>query len=295
MATAARGFGSPITLRIEGGSGLPSVAADRSKLETALVNLATNAREAMPVGGTLTLTAAADKVTAANVHPAGLKPGRYICLSVTDTGTGMDRKTLEHATEPFFTTKEQDTGTGLGLSMAKGFAEQSGGGLTIRSEPGRGTTVTLWLPVADERTEVAQERPGLAPVEGLARRVLVVEDEELVREMLVASLKDAGFSVLAAATGTEALALLGAGEPLDAMVSDLSMRGMDGLAQIREVHVLRPGLPAVLLTGYAGNAAHLAVSGAVPGAFTLLRKPVSIAKLAATIEMAIAAKAGSDG
>jgi CheY-like chemotaxis protein len=179
--------------------------------------------------------------------------------------------------------------------MAKGFAEQSGGGLTIRSEPGRGTTVTLWLPVADERTEVAQERPGLAPVEGLARRVLVVEDEELVREMLVASLKDAGFSVLAAATGTEALALLGAGEPLDAMVSDLSMRGMDGLAQIREVHVLRPGLPAVLLTGYAGNAAHLAVSGAVPGAFTLLRKPVSIAKLAATIEMAIAAKAGSDG
>ena len=152
--------------------------ADRGQLETVLVNLATNARDAMPDGGTLTLAAATEEVTAARVHPVGLKPGDYVRLAVTDTGTGMDRTTLERAMEPFFTTKPQDKGTGLGLPMAKGFAEQSGGGLAIESAPGEGTTVTIWLPVADVRTEAAQIQPGLAPVAGLARRVLVVDDED---------------------------------------------------------------------------------------------------------------------
>ena len=288
-------LGSPITIRVESGPGLPAVMADRGQLETVLVNLATNARDAMPDGGTLTLAAAAEEVVAPRVHPAGLKPGQYARLAVTDTGTGMDQTTLERALEPFFTTKPQDKGTGLGLSMAKGFAEQSGGALAITSALGRGTTVTLWLPVADVRQEAAQVQPGLAPVAGLARRVLLVEDEDVVREMLVASLEDAGFAVLAAGNGAEALALLEAGEPVDALVSDLSMPGMGGLELIREAHVRRSGLPAVLLTGYAGEVAHLAVSGAQPGAFSLLRKPVSVAQLVDRIEMVLATKARSGG
>jgi PAS domain S-box-containing protein len=290
-------LGSPITVRVEGDrSGLAAVMADRGQLETVLVNLATNARDAMPDGGTLTLAVAVEEeVVAARVHPAGLKPGQYVRLAVKDTGTGMDRTTLERALEPFFTTKPQDKGTGLGLSMAKGFAEQSGGALAIESAPGRGTTVTLWLPVADVRKEAAQVQPGLAPVAGLARRVLVVEDEEMVREILVASLEDAGFAVLAAGNGTEALALLEAGEPVDALVSDLSMPGMGGLALIHEAHVRRPGLPAVLLTGYAGEAAHLAVSGAPPSAFSLLRKPVSVVQLVDRIEMVLATKTRTRG
>jgi PAS domain S-box-containing protein len=286
----AQTLGSPINVCVEGGTGLAAVMADRGQLETVLVNLATNARDAMPDGGTLTLAAATEEVTAAGVSPIGLKPGQYVRLAVADTGTGMDRTTLERAMEPFFTTKPQDKGTGLGLPMAKGFAEQSGGGLAIESAPGEGTTVTIWLPVADVRTEAAQIQPGLAPVAGLARRVLVVDDEDLVREVLVASLEEAGFAVLAAGNGAEALALLEAEEPVDALVTDLSMPGMGGLALIREAQVRRPGLPAVLLTGYAGEAAHLAVSGAPPGAFSLLRKPVSVAQLVDRIEMVLAAR-----
>ena len=292
----AQTLGSPITVRVETGSQLPAVMADRGQLETVLVNLATNARDAMPGGGTLTLAAAAEEVPAAPGHPAGLQPGEYVRLAVTDTGTGMDRTTLDHALEPFFTTKSQDKGTGLGLSMAKGFAEQSGGTLAIESAPGRGTTVTLWLPVADMLTEAVRVRPGLAAAGGLARaRVLVVEDEDTVREMLVASLEAAGFAVLAASNGAEALALLEAEEAVDALISDLFMPGMGGLAVIREAHVRRPGLPAVLLTGYAGEAAHLAVSGALPGAFSLLRKPVSIAQLVDRIEMVLAARTRAAG
>ena len=230
-------------------------------------------------------------MAAGQVHPAGLQPGHYVRLEVRDTGIGMDRDTLARAMEPFFTTKPQDKGTGLGLPMAKGFAEQSGGALAVGSERGRGTTATLWLPVAGEPTEAAQVRPGLAAVDGLARRVLLVDDEDTVRETLVASLEDAGFAVLAAGNGTQALALLEADEPVEVLVTDLSMPGMGGLALIREARLRRPGLPAVLLTGYAGDAAHLAVSGAPPGAFSLLRKPVSVAQLVDRIEMVLAAKA----
>nr|WP_294528367.1 hybrid sensor histidine kinase/response regulator [uncultured Rhodopila sp.] len=289
----AQTLGSPITVRVQGASGLPAVMADRRQLETVLLNLATNARDAMQAGGTLTLAAAEDEIAAGRVHPAGLKPGRYIRLAVTDTGCGMDQATLDRAAEPFFTTKPQDQGTGLGLPMAKGFAEQSGGALTIESAPGRGTTVTLWLPVAGMRSEAAQVQPGLAPVAGLPRRVLVVDDEDVVRETLVASLEEAGFAVLAAANGVEALALLEAGEAVDALVTDLSMPGMGGLALVHEAHLRRPGLPSVLLTGYAGEAAQLAVSGGRPSGFSLLRKPVSAAQLVDRIEMVLATPTGA--
>jgi signal transduction histidine kinase/ActR/RegA family two-component response regulator len=284
-------LGSPITVRIINDEfDLPAAMADRGQLETVLVNLAINARDAMPRGGTLTLAVIAEEVTVGRIHRTGLEPGRYVRLSVTDTGTGMDQATLARAMEPFFSTKAQDKGTGLGLSMAKGFAEQSGGVLAIDSAPGRGTTVTLWLPVADEQQQVAQAMPGLAPVAGLTRRILLVEDEDLVRETLAANLEECGFSVLTAGSGAEALVLLGAGKAIDAIVSDLSMPGMDGLALIRAIHQQRPNLPAILLTGFAGEASQLVTGTGSPG-FSLLRKPVTTAHLVDRIEATLTAHA----
>jgi PAS domain S-box-containing protein len=284
-------LGSPISVRIKtDGSSLPALSADRGQLETVLVNLATNARDAMPDGGLLTFFAVAAEYAAGRSNPAGLSPGQYVQMSVSDTGTGMDKATLARAMEPFFTTKPQDKGTGLGLSMAKGFTEQSGGALAIDSTPGQGTTVTLWLPVAIEQQEPAQAQPGETPVVGLLRRILVVDDEHMVRETLVAALEDAGFSVLAAENGAEALALLEADEPVDVMVSDKSMPGMDGLALIRAAHQRRPDLPAILLTGFAGEASQLA-TGTAARNFSLLRKPVSIAQLVDRIEAVLSARA----
>jgi signal transduction histidine kinase len=162
----AHAMGAPgLRVRIEAEPDLPPVLADRGELETVLVNLAANARDAMPQGGTLTLAAAAVTVSerAEAPHPAGLRPGlrpgRYVRLSAADTGAGMDAETLARAAEPFFTTKPEGRGTGLGLTMAREFAEQAGGGFAVASEPGRGTTVTLWLPVAGAAA------PGAGPAE----------------------------------------------------------------------------------------------------------------------------------
>ena len=158
----AHAMGAPgLRVRIEAEPDLPPMLADRGELETVLVNLAANARDAMPQGGTLTLAAAAVTVSerAEAPHPAGLGPGRYVRLSAADTGAGMDAETLARAAEPFFTTKPEGKGTGLGLTMAREFAEQAGGGFAVASGPGRGTTVTLWLPVAGAAA------PGAGPAE----------------------------------------------------------------------------------------------------------------------------------
>jgi CheY-like chemotaxis protein len=206
----------------------------------------------------------------------------------------MDPATLARVTEPFFTTKPQGQGTGLGLAMARGFAEQSGGALQLESEPGQGTTVTLWLPEAEPNAAAALPPIG-SPVDGdRARdhhRVLVLDDDPLVREVLAQQLGVAGFNVLRAESGAEALALLAAGEHVDGMVTDLSMPGLDGLAVIREAQSRIPGLPAVLLTGYAGDIAALAVRGAPNKSFTLLRKPVSGQVLADRLRGLLAARA----
>jgi signal transduction histidine kinase len=153
----ARTLGDGVTVRIEVEPGLPALMADGGQLETALLNLAANACDAMPNGGLLTFAATAETVEGEGCHRALLDPGRYVRLAVSDNGTGMDAEALARAAEPFFTTKPPGCGAGLGLSMAKGFAEQSGGGLVIASEPGRGTTVTLWLPAADEAGETLAE------------------------------------------------------------------------------------------------------------------------------------------
>ncbi|WP_456313406.1 PAS domain-containing protein [Rhodovastum atsumiense] len=295
-------LGGQVIVRVELEPMLPAVIVDRKELETALINLATNARDAMPKGGTLTLSAVAETVGTAGIHPAALRPGRYARLEVHDDGAGMEPETLARAAEPFFTTKPVGQGTGLGLSMAKGFAEQSGGGLAIDSEPGCGTTVTLWLPVAEGDQQTAATRHAVREPGAIGKpaiRILLVDDEEMVRETLAAGLGDAGLSVLVAQSGGEALALLDEGEPVDALVTDLSMPGMDGLSLIGHARERRRGLPALVLTGHVESARKRPADGGPGEPLAILRKPIDAERLAEEVEDILAAGArygdGSSG
>jgi CheY-like chemotaxis protein len=277
-------LGTTITVVAVVSAHIPALIADQAQLETAIINLGTNARDAMPDGGTLTLSAEAEHVGVEDHHPAGLLAGDYVRLSVADTGTGMDAATLSRVSEPFFTTKLIGQGTGLGVAMVKGFAEQSGGALSITSAPATGTKVSVWLRQATGDVQVAPtvEKQVLTAI-GVAARILVVDDDDLVREMVAASLEEAGFGTLVASSGLEAIALIEAGETVDAMVSDLSMPGMNGVATIQKVRALRPRLPCFLLTGYVGERAALSADNT----FTLVRKPVSGRALVAQIEASL--------
>lgn len=282
----AHTLGTNITVRLDAAAGLPHLMADRGQLETVLINLATNARDAMPSGGVLTLSA--------HLHEArdgdGLPPGRYVQITAHDTGAGMAPEVLARASEPFFTTKEVGSGTGLGLAMARGFAEQSGGRLQIGSVPGQGTTVSLWLPLATAGLDDGSGDGSPNPQAATRARILVVDDDPLVRGVLAAQLEDLGYSVAAMPDGSSALALLDGtgGGSVSLLVSDLTMPGMDGVALIRAAQERHRYLPAILLTGYAGGGAALAVGGAVSGSFSLLQKPVSATQLADRISALLA-------
>lgn len=286
----APGLGARIRIRVEAPETLPPLLADRGQLETVLVNLAANARDAMPEGGTLVLAALAERV--GPWAPAGLAAGRYIRLEVRDDGTGMPPEVLTRAVEPFFTTKPAGEGTGLGLAMAKGFAEQSGGALRIESRPGGGTVVRLWLPESVAAPLPAGPAAAPPPAPAGAPTVLLVDDEEMVRETMVEELEAAGYRVHAAADAAEALALIEAGAAVAALVTDLTMPGMDGLGLIREVRRRRPGLPAVLFTGYADDAVTRSRGDPAEERFVLLRKPISGAEVAATVAGLLDAEEG---
>lgn len=287
-------LGAEIEVRIEAPHPLPPILADKWQLETVLVNLSVNARDAMaPLGGgTLTLSAVAATILPSRTPEDNLKPGTYIRIAVEDTGLGMDAPTLARATEPFFTTKSDSKGTGLGLAMAKGFVEQSGGALRITSVRGLGTTVTLWLPCTETETKralPAEAKPAEdnetppAHVRGL--RILLVDDEALVRDALADDLAALGWTVITAATGAEALSHLDQPEVLDLLVTDLAMPGMDGLALIRAARERQPRLPALLLTGHAGDAhADLLGLAEANGPFAMLRKPAHAEAMWASCE-----------
>jgi signal transduction histidine kinase/ActR/RegA family two-component response regulator len=281
----AHTLGYTAEVHVEVEAGLPLLLADRGQLETVLVHLATNARDAMqPDGGVLTFFATRQAISSGDVHPAGLAQGRYVCLCVSDTGAGMDAPTLARAVEPFFTTKPVGKGTGLGLAMARGFAEQSGGALSITSAPGCGTTVLLWLPQAEDALKpVPVDRTRVPRRDGAAKtrtpRILLVDDDAAVRELLTEELIGRDFHVEQAGDGASALEQFGDGGGIDLLVSDLSMPSMDGLALITAVQQRRPGLPAILLTGYARDDVSLAVGGALRPAYTLLCKPVRALQL----------------
>jgi CheY-like chemotaxis protein len=280
----AHTLGTHIAVHVALPPDLPQVHADRGQLETVLVNLATNARDAMEGGGSLVLAAAPHTVAAGDSDRAGLKPARYVRITVSDTGVGMDAATLARATEPFFTTKGRREGTGLGLAMARGFAEQSGGRLVIESSPGRGATVALWLPAVEPEAQKTGSIPSAKVVassrSGRRRRVLLVEDEDIVRTVVAAQLEEEGYDVVLASGAREALGLLERSPTVDALVTDLNMPGMSGLDLIRAVRGLGHAMPAILLTGNAEDGTPLALEGALTRNFSLLRKPVLGADLA---------------
>jgi PAS domain S-box-containing protein len=227
---------------------LPAILVDENQLELAILNLAVNANDAMPDGGRLTFTA--DE--AIGGENAALRPGRYIRLSMTDTGVGMDAATLARATEPFFTTKGVGKGTGLGLAMVRGLSEQSGGTVTIRSEVGKGTTVTMWLPVSDT-SPAAEAEPVEAVAESKGRRlrILVVDDDVLVAMNTTAMLEDLGHEAVEVHSGRQALETLETTNGFDLVITDQAMPQMTGSQFVTEARVKWPDLPVILATGYA--------------------------------------------
>jgi PAS domain S-box-containing protein len=256
------------------------VEVDANQLELALMNLAVNARDAMPQGGTLVITCRNGTGSQAN----GLPRGDYIQICVADNGEGMNEATLSRAKEPFFTTKGIGKGTGLGLSMVHGFAAQSRGAMDIASEPGKGTVVTLWLPRAQGIAPPKSEKKEKTPAQGTTARklrVLLVDDDILVSMGAADMLIDLGHSVAEAQSAVHAFNLLETQSPFDVVVTDYAMPGMNGYdfaVRLRQTH---PRLPVVLATGYAELPTKTATE------FRRLAKPYSQADLAAALELAV--------
>ena len=242
-------LGPKIEIRVTMADDLPPAKADPNQLEMAILNLSVNARDAMPNGGELTISASRESVRLG--HATGLRPGHYVRLSVGDTGVGMDEATAARAVEPFFSTKGIGKGTGLGLSMAHGLAAQLGGGLTIRSAPGKGTTVELWLPISIDGVDTNQ-RAVAGPQTAVGRgTALLVDDEELVRMSTADMLSHLGYEVVEAASAEEALQLVDAGATPDILVTDHLMPGISGEDLARRLRARRPGLPVLIVSGYA--------------------------------------------
>ncbi|KIF59829.1 histidine kinase [Pseudomonas fluorescens] len=228
---------------------LQPVLADSNQLELAILNLATNARDAMPDGGTVIIQAQAE-VVLEQTHST-LAAGRYVCLSLIDSGEGMDAATLECARDPFFTTKGLGKGTGLGLSMVHGFIEQLGGRFILKSEKGHGTAAELWIPVALERAVSRPSYSNAAPIAVPRLSVLVVDDDSLVLTSTSLLLEDLGHRVIGATSGAKALELFDQGEVIDLVITDMAMPHMSGAQLAQAVRLLKPDLPIILATGYA--------------------------------------------
>jgi signal transduction histidine kinase len=266
-------LGPRIKIAIDAEPNLPAAIADANQIEMALLNLAVNARDAMPEGGTLTITLATEHLT--KVHGSELRPGTYLRICVHDTGVGMDEATRLQATEPFFSTKGIGRGTGLGLSMVHGLAAQLGGSLTIESEVGAGTTIKIWLPLAevDDLSTTPPTDPPAAPGSGT---VLLVDDEGLVRSSTSEMLADLGYRVVEAESGEDALRKLDEEIRVDFLVTDHLMPGMTGTQLAAEARRKQPGLAVLIISGYAES------DGIDPG-LSRLTKPFRQAELASRI------------
>jgi CheY-like chemotaxis protein len=272
-----------IELECEMPDGLWPVEVDLSELELALVNVAVNARDAMPEGGTITLSARNATVELGEVNDH--LEGDFVAITMRDTGTGIPRELLSRVFEPFFTTKAAGKGTGLGLSQVYGFAHQSGGGITIDSKVGHGTDITIYLPrsggpISPER-ETSDE-----PLRRGDGTILVVEDNPEVASVSSALLTQLGYRVTAAQGADEALILLGNAQ-FDLVFSDIVMPGsMNGLALAREIRTRYPTLPVLLTSGYSS------VARDAEGEFTILRKPYQVAGLERAVRHALHAAGG---
>ena len=289
MTLLRRALGEEIQFTLDIAPDLPAALADAAQLEAAVLNLAINARDAV-------LEAMARRNVRAGsvrirVHQAALiagdldgndeaEPGRFVAITVEDTGVGMSPEVRARAFEPFFTTKEIGQGTGLGLSQVFGFVRQLGGHVTLDSTQGEGTAVVLYLPIAPARTEAVPEEPSAPPLPA-GVTVLVVEDDDSIREVTAEMLRDAGLHVLTASDGPAALDMLRGGQKVDLLISDVVMPGgTTGVDLAREARSLQPGLSVLLTSGYASPA--LSQFGA-DDANDLLAKPYSRATLLARI------------
>ena len=270
-----------LELALDGES--PSVVADPTQIEQVLVNLVVNSRDAMPEGGTITIGISAVQLHAAdNTATPPLVPGTYTALSVTDTGSGIPEDVVTHVFEPFFTTKEEEVGTGLGLSTVYGIVTQSGGSIGVRTEPGDGTSITVYLPAASgDASEPAEETEPESESEGGRESVLLVEDEEPVRELVRRVLERDGYRVHAAALPGEALRVLEAGERVDLLLTDVVMPEMSGYQLAALARRDRPGIRTLFISGYAHAAAQAALS--VDGDAVLLQKPFAPSELARAV------------
>lgn len=271
----ASSVGSQVEVRLRCDSDLQPALIDPNQLELAVLNLAVNARDAMPDGGPLTIMA--EEVAIGPRSEPNLKPGLYVRLSVIDAGIGMDDETLKRAIEPFYSTKGIGRGTGLGLSMVHGLAAQLGGGFALTSEPGKGTRVDLYLPVAGDSAP-AQRRTAVESLRtvGQTLSVLLIDDQDIVRAATLEMIRDLGHEVVEANGGAQALALLDSGLKVDLVVTDYMMPGLDGAKVARRVGRTHPELPVLLITGYTG------VTDAVLD-LPRLSKPFGQAELAAAI------------
>jgi PAS domain S-box-containing protein len=263
-----RTLGEDIRLRTRPAPGAWPIQADRVQVEQAILNLAVNARDAMPGGGELGIETGCRAFTAPEGIPPGLSPGPHAFVSVSDTGVGMDAEILSHLFEPFFTTKEVGKGTGLGLSTTYGIVRQSGGTVEVQSAPGRGSRFTLWFPALPGESIPSAPASVERPRPKGRGRILLVEDGVEVRRLLADVLVSHGYTVAEAEDGEAALARMRGGETFDLLVSDLIMPRMGGLDLLKQARRLRPDLPALLMTGYADPDRAVAESGT-----EILQKP----------------------
>jgi CheY-like chemotaxis protein len=287
-----RTLGEAIQLEIHSDDELWLTRCDQNQLESALLNLTINARDAMPHGGKVTIeTSNAHLENAHEARMRDVEPGDYIAICVTDTGCGMTPEVVSRAFDPFFTTKPIGQGTGLGLSMIYGFTRQSGGYARIQSEVDRGTTVKLYLPRYHGEHEAAQEAAS-APVELLpdARQevVLVVEDEQVVRDLVVDLLSEMGYRPLQAVDGPSGLAILQSDVRIDLLISDVGLPGFNGRQLVDAACVHRPNLKVLFITGYAHDAA-ISNDLLAPG-MQMITKPFALETLATRIREMIEAQ-----
>jgi CheY-like chemotaxis protein len=286
-----RTLGENIALQFELAPGLWSTLCDPNQLENALLNLAINAADAMPAGGRLTVRSRnidIDEVKAQRWQDVA--PGQYICISVCDSGSGMSANVLERAFDPFFTTKQPGQGTGLGLSMVYGFAHQSNGHCDIHSKQGEGATVRIYLPRHEAALAGASLPRAPAPpthARGHGEYVLVVEDEPIVRNIVVDVLRQLGYKALEAEDAEAGLAILRSAAGIDLLISDIGLPGMDGRQLADAARALRPQLRVLLMSGYASAA--VSAGGFLGPGMALVTKPFTIDILATRIGQMMAA------
>jgi len=276
-----RVIGEDIRLVIRLAPDLPNILADPVQMDQIVMNLAVNARDAMPDGGTLRIETGTVNLPEKEARERRTAPGPYVSLIARDSGMGMDTATKARLFEAFFTTKEKGKGTGLGLSIVSGIVKHSGGYITVESAPGAGAEFAVFLPVSTEEEAAEQTGPGIKASIGGGETILVVEDEATVRHLVRDSLRKRGYQVIEAATPSAALRVAGeAGKRIDLLISDVLMPEMRGPELVRAIRNLRPGIPVLYMSGYSDSSF---LDPSVLADASYIQKPFQPDELARTI------------